>query len=1057
MITPLIPPDEETRLRVLREYGVLDTPPEKSFDDLVALAARICNVPYAAVTFVDRDRQWYKARHGLKRKQELRDISFCAHAIAQPNDLFVVPDTAADPRFADNPQVTGELGIRFYASAPLRTISEYAIGTLCIMDREPRTLTADQQEALRVLARQTLSLLELRHALVAVTDSAERHWLLFSQNPLPLFVFDRDTLGYLAVNEAAITRYGYTRAEFLKMTLLDLRPTEDCPTLLREVGRPAHDLAGIGRWRHRTKDGTVFPVDIFGHDLFFAGRQARIVLAVDVTLQERATAELLASELRFRALSDSAPLGIFESGPSGRCTYCNPALLKIVGRPQTEVLRFGWARVLHPADRVTVRDAWRNAARAGQRWSGEVRLLMRDGSVRWARVLAAPNKDASGRVIGFVGTVDDITQKRIADIAVLENEERYCKLLMLSPDADFVVSEGRITLANAAFCSLLGASAIGELTGIPLLDVVHPDCHALAQETIDRALKGEALPLVEQKFLRRDGTAVAVEVAAVSFDFRGRREVQVIARDISARKASEAALRESEQRFKMVARAVSDVVWDWNLTTNKVWWSDTFQSVFGYSLDELEPGMESWAKRVHPDDYQRVFNGIHQTIASGENAWGAEYRFRRKDGKYAVVQDRCQIMRDAAGHAYRMVGGISDHTERKQLETQFLRAQRMESIGTLAGGIAHDLNNVLAPILMSIDLLKIDSGENPQRLQLLETIQVSARRGADLVRQVLTFARGVDGQRVAVNLRHVFTDLEGIIRETFPRNIQLSIQVPTNIWPIIGDPTQLHQVLLNLAVNARDAMPNGGALTFVTENVTIEAEETGPANALSAGTYVQLKVSDTGCGVPPEIRDRIFEPFFTTKDQGKGTGLGLATVHAVVKGHGGAIHVDSELGNGTTFTIQLPADAALRAGSRAPFAPELPRGRNELVLVVDDEVSIRNITRQTLESFGYRVLTAQDGAEGVALYARYKQEIALILTDIMMPVMDGATMVETLFRHDPGAKIIGTSGLNAHGDVIKAASAGLQHFLPKPYSTQSMLKLFRTVLDTPRESSTRPV
>ena len=521
-------------------------------------------------------------------------------------------------------------------------------------------------------------------------------------------------------------------------------------------------------------------------------------------------------------------------------------------------------------------------------------------------------------------------------------------------------------------------------------------------------------------------------------------------RDISAKKAAERALRGSEERFKFVARAVSDAVWDWDLGANTLWWNEGFLATFGYSASEIEPGIESWTDRIHPDEASQVLEGIHHAIDGGTDTWNAEYRFRRKDGTYASVSDRGYIVRDAAGKGVRMVGGMRDLTEQKKLEAQYLRAQRMESIGTLAGGIAHDLNNVLAPILMSIELLKLDSANDPGRNKILDTIHLSCRRGADLVHQVLSFARGVDGQRVAIRLRHLIDDLEGMIGETFPRNIQIVTQVADDLWPVTGDPTQLHQVLLNLAVNARDAMPHGGQLTIAASNITHDAQYAGTSPEAEAGPHVLLQVTDTGCGIPPEVRDRIFEPFFTTKELGKGTGLGLATVHAIVKSHGGFVTVDSEVGRGTTFNIHLPAEPALRT-SEAPLPPgvELPHGHGELVLVVDDEASIREITQQTLETFGYRVITAGDGTEAIALYASRPDEIALVLTDMMMPVMDGATAIQVMVRINPAVRVIAASGLEVADQIVKATSAGVRHFIAKPYSAQTLVRIVHEVISAP--------
>ncbi|HEX2852428.1 MAG TPA: PAS domain S-box protein [Opitutaceae bacterium] len=1051
-------PHEAERLHALREYGVLDTAPEAAFDDLVALAARVCGTPISLVSFVDRDRQWWKAQLGITETEAARNGSFCATAIEQEEDFLVVPDATRDRRFATSQMVTGRHAIRFYAGAVLRTQSGHAIGTLCVMDREFRTLQDHQVDTLRTLARQVMVQLELRRALAAVRTSEDRYRQVFKHNPIPLFVFDVETLRYLAVNDAAVVRYGYTEAEFLRMTLMDLRPEAERPALRRELAKADRGLIFGGRWKHQRKDGSILPVEIHAHSTVFDGRPARIIIAIDVTEQERAVTAFRASEERFRALSESAPIGIFECDADGKTTYCNSALLAIVGRSIEEVLGSGWIDAIHPEDRASVQEEAQRLLPAGQTSNLEHRVLRPDGSMRWVHLMASPRqRDPQGRVSSFVGTLEDITEKRVTEVAMLESEERYRRLLMLSPDAHFVQVDNRVTLVNDAFCKLLGAARPEQLIGRPLYDIIHPDFHHQVRERQTRVLAGYPAPPLEQKFIRLDGSIIEVEAtaAAVAIDFQGRTEVQVIARDITARRVAESALRDSEERFKLVARAVSDVIWDWNIEKKTIWRSASYETIFGLSSTATHAGGDGWATRIHPADRERVTRGLRQAIDTGKETWVEEYRFLRRDGSYASVQDRGQIVRDPAGKPCRMVGGMTDLSEKKKLEQQYLRAQRMESIGTLAGGIAHDLNNVLAPIMMSIDLLKMSAANDPKQMKLLDTIQTSTYRGADLVRQVLTFARGLDGQRIAVNLRHLFRDLQRIISETFPRKIRILNDAHPDVWPVLGDATQIHQVLLNLAVNARDAMRESGTLALAATNATLDGQFVANTPDAKTGPYVVLSVSDTGSGISPEIRDRIFEPFFTTKEVGKGTGLGLATVHAIVKSHGGFITLHSEVGLGTTFKVYLPADPALRPAPPAPSQVAPPRGQGELVLVVDDEAAVRQITQQTLEAFGYRVRTANDGAEAVSIYSKHAKEIALVITDMMMPVMDGAATIQVLQRLNPLVKIIAASGLNANENVTRAASLGVSNFLSKPYTSETMLTMLRKVLDQPAAPAAR--
>jgi CheY-like chemotaxis protein len=371
----------------------------------------------------------------------------------------------------------------------------------------------------------------------------------------------------------------------------------------------------------------------------------------------------------------------------------------------------------------------------------------------------------------------------------------------------------------------------------------------------------------------------------------------------------------------------------------------------------------------------------------------------------------------------------------------------MESIGTLAGGIAHDLNNILAPILMSIDILH-DACADPQATAILETIEVSAKRGADIVRQVLSFARGIEGERIEIQTKHLLMDLESIIRDTFPKDIRLQFAVSSNPWTILGDPTQIHQILLNLCVNARDAMPHGGRLSIAAENAVLDEHYAAMNLQAKPGNYVNIAVTDTGEGIPPEIIEKIFEPFFTTKEVGKGTGLGLSTVIAIVKSHGGFVNVYSEPGKGTTFKVYLPAiDAPSREASQQRGEASLPRGSGEMILLVDDEPSLSIVASQTLQAFGYRVLCATDGADAVAVYLAHRNEVAVILTDMMMPVMDGPAMIHALRRVNPEVKIIATSGLNANYGLTKLADMRIKHFLTKPYTADTLLKTLRVVLE----------
>lgn len=385
--------------------------------------------------------------------------------------------------------------------------------------------------------------------------------------------------------------------------------------------------------------------------------------------------------------------------------------------------------------------------------------------------------------------------------------------------------------------------------------------------------------------------------------------------------------------------------------------------------------------------------------------------------------------------------------ERKRLEAQFLRTQRMESIGALASGIAHDLNNVLSPILLAVEVLR----QNPAKEQaqwVLATVESNAKRGQELVKQVLAFGRGVEGEPVVLQPRHLIREMENLLREILPKRIEIRTDIAKNLWTVSGDATQLHQVLMNLCVNARDAMPDGGILSISAENLFVDENPMRIHADARVGPYIIITVSDTGTGIPPEILGKIFEPFFTTKEMGKGTGLGLSTVLSITKGHGGFMEVYSHVGSGTVFKVYLPATEAAVVQQKPDEMPDLPAGNGELILVVDDEASIREITRATLEAYGYRVITANNGAEAVAVYLQHQEEIQVVLTDIMMPVMEGLTSIRMLRQMSPRLKILAVSGLPSNEILNEATETGVQAFLQKPYPGERLLNSLHQILHT---------
>lgn len=502
----------------------------------------------------------------------------------------------------------------------------------------------------------------------------------------------------------------------------------------------------------------------------------------------------------------------------------------------------------------------------------------------------------------------------------------------------------------------------------------------------------------------------------------------------------------SEQRIREQAALLdiaTDAIFVQNLENEILFWNKGAERLYGWKVEEAR------GKNAYQLLYEEPALEIEsaQTMLAAQGEWQGELTQLTRDGKRILVESRWTLVRDAKQKPKSILVVNTDITQKKQLEAQFLRAQRLESLGTLASGIAHDLNNVLAPILMSVELLQLKFPD-AQSQRLLKILAAAGKRGTELVGQVLSFARGgLEGDDTGfalhktVQMRHLLKEIQYIIAETFPKSIQLYTDIKPDLWKICGDPTQLHQVLMNLVVNARDAMPNGGRLKISAENKVIDQDYTSFNQLAKPGCYVVITVRDTGTGIPPEIIERIFEPFFTTKEVGKGTGLGLSTVIGIVKNHGGFVNVDSELG-GTSFQVYLPA--AEGNSDQQVEELELPKGNGELILVVDDESAICETTKTILETYNYQVLTAGDGVEALTLYAQYHQEISVVLVDMMMPSMDGSITIYSLRKINPESKIIAISGLASNEQIALSAGNSVT-FLSKPCTTKDLLQTIGSI------------
>ncbi len=981
--------------------------------------------------------------------QELRERDFPAYFQAlTTSEIIAAEDARSDPRTREfTATYLDPLGIAAMLDAPVQVAGKPA-GVLCLEHiGAPRAWTPGE----RSLAVAAGSLLALALAQSALARSESRLRTILESEPECVKIVSAE--GQLIDMNAAGLRMieADKRDAVIGQPVLKLIHPEDRVAFIGLHRRVCRGETGQLQFRIRSLRGGERWMETHSAPFREADGRISCVLSVtrDITERKQGEEALRTSEERFRELAENIGDIFYSYDPANkRLLYVNRVYERIWGRSIEHAYAYptGYLEHIHPDDRPAAERAFERRL-AGELTSVEFRIIRSDGGVRWIREEAVPVLDEQNRVKRIVGTMRDITDAKQGELALRDSEERYALAVRASQAAlwDWDMSTN-VIVYSPRYREMLDGYTREEFPDT--LDAFYSKVHPDDLEAVKLAIQGHVerrLPTpdaVEFRLLTKRGEYRWFRASAqAEWDASGRPLRMVGSTvDIHERRLAEAKVREQAELLDKAQDAI--LVRD--LEHRIQYWNKSAERLYGW------PATEAVGRSVKELLYQDPAGFLAATAATLEKGeWVGELTQFNQAGRPLTVEGRWTLVRDGQGRPKSILAINTDISERKRIEQQLLRTQRMESLGTLAGGIAHDLNNVLAPILVSIELLRLDE-RDPERLTVLASLEDSARRGADLVRQVLSFARGIEGERVLTNLHHLARELQQIVRDTFPKNIEFRLESARDLWTVSADPTQMHQVMMNLCVNARDAMPEGGRLTLGLRNFEVDDIFAGMNPDARPGPYVIIKVEDTGTGIPANIQERIFDPFFTTKEFGKGTGLGLATVLTIVKSHGGFIHLYSEPGKGTKFKVYLPAGATPEAGERTEVEQtRLPRGYGELILVVDDEEGVRTVTRRTLERFGYRVMLAVHGAEAVALYAEQGAEIAVVLTDMAMPVMDGPATILALRALNPAVKIIGSSGHASGGSVAKATGAGVDHFVPKPYTAEMLLKVLAEVLARP--------
>lgn len=766
-----------------------------------------------------------------------------------------------------------------------------------------------------------IDITERKRAEHLIIESEERYRLLFDNSPLPMWVFDMETLAFLSVNEAAINHYGYSRQEFLTMSLPDIRLPEDIPILFESVAKDVPGIRNFGVVKHRKKDGTIIYAEIVTNQLIFEGRKAKLVLANDVTKRRKAE-----ESVRFQArLLDVVEQAIIATDLDGNVIYWNQFAEKLYGWTAAEAVGRTIKELTTPEISMEQANQIMERLSAGASWAGEFVVQNKAGMHFPAYITNSPINDDTGKLVGIVGVSFDITERKNAETALREAEDKYRTLVESSPAIVYLAE------ASPPFAPIY----------------ISP-----------------------------------------------------------------------------------------NITK------------FGYTTEEWFNQPDMWINLIHEEDRENVLRKTEEAMEQGLDT-DLKYRIVARDGSVHWLHDKGRFVTDNQEKQVSWQGVILDITETKELEERLRQSQKLESVGMLAGGIAHDFNNMLTVINGYGDLALRSLKDNDPLRRNIEEIKKAGLRSAALTHQLLAFSRQQVLQPVVLNINEIITDTIKMLKCLISEDIQITVALNPQTGRARVDPGQFSQIIMNLAVNARDAMPEGGKLSIETANVFLDPAYARQHPGVLPGAYILLSVCDTGSGMSDETREHIFEPFFTTKEAGHGTGLGLSTVYGIVKQLGGNIEVYSEQEVGTTFKIYLPRVAEQADAIKITDTSDERSAVTETILLIEDEEPVRNLTREILLACGYTVIEAGNGLEALEICEKRGCNFDLLMTDVVMPEMGGRELAEKLATRFPNLRILFTSGYTDDSVMHRGVIETNINFIQKPFTFETLAAKVRKLLNNP--------